>query len=91
MGEDTEGKGMGPVIQIDEARIRAHLGEMLRGTVKETLNAMLDAEADRLWTRSADANLDSTLHLGLNTSCPRHVRLDQIRPYKALLNQLTPI
>jgi hypothetical protein len=33
---------------IDEARIRDHLGEMVRGTVEETLNAMLDAEADRL-------------------------------------------
>ncbi|MDP5360854.1 MAG: IS256 family transposase [Paracoccaceae bacterium] len=39
---------MGDVIQIDEARIRDHLGEMVRGTVEETLNAMLDAEADRL-------------------------------------------
>ena len=36
------------VIQIDEARIRDHLGEMVRGTVEETLNAMLDAEADQL-------------------------------------------
>ena len=34
---------MGQVIQIDEARIRDHLGEMVRGTVEETLNAMLDA------------------------------------------------
>ena len=41
-------KVMGDVIQIDEARIRDHLGEMVRGTVEETLNAMLDAEADRL-------------------------------------------
>jgi putative transposase len=39
---------MGQVIQIDEARIRDHLREMVRGTVEETLNAMLDAEADRL-------------------------------------------
>jgi hypothetical protein len=41
-------KPMGQVIQIDEARIREHLGEMVRGTVEETLNAMLDAEADQL-------------------------------------------
>ena len=41
-------KAMGQVIQIDEARIRDHLGEMVRGTVEETLNAMLDAEADQL-------------------------------------------
>ena len=39
---------MGQIIQIDEARIRDHLGEMVRGTVEETLNAMLDAEADQL-------------------------------------------
>jgi len=44
----SEEKTMGQVIQIDEARIRDHLGEMVRGTVEETLNAMLDAEADRL-------------------------------------------
>jgi putative transposase len=39
---------MGQVIQIDEARIRDHLSEIVRGTVEETLNALLDAEADRL-------------------------------------------
>jgi len=39
---------MGQLIQIDEARIRDHLGEMVRGTVEETLKALLDAEADRL-------------------------------------------
>ena len=37
----SDEKPMGQVIQIDEARIRDHLGEMVRGTVEETLNAML--------------------------------------------------
>jgi putative transposase len=44
----SEENPMGQVIQIDEGRIRDHLGEMVRGTVEETLNSMLDAEADRL-------------------------------------------
>ena len=44
----SDEKAMGQVIQIDAARIRDHLGEMVRGTVEETLNAMLDAEADQL-------------------------------------------
>jgi len=48
MGEEDGLKPMGQVIQIDEARIRDHLGAMVRGTVEEALNAMLDAEADRL-------------------------------------------
>src|ERR687894_161483 len=48
MDEKTGTKSMGQVIQIDEARIRDHLGEMVRGTVEEALNAMLEAEADRL-------------------------------------------
>ena len=41
----SDEKPMGQVIQIDEARIRDHLGEMVRGTVEET---RLDAEADQL-------------------------------------------
>ena len=48
MSEDDGLKAMGQVIQIDEARIRDHLVEMVRGTVEKTLNALLDAEADRL-------------------------------------------
>ena len=48
MDENDKPKPMGQVIQIDESRIRDHLGEMVRGTVEEALNAMLDAEADRL-------------------------------------------
>ena len=41
MIEDDGLKAMGQVIQIDEARIRDHLGETVRGTVEETLNALL--------------------------------------------------
>lgn len=48
MDEKTGTKSMGQVFQIDEARIRDHLGEMVRGTVEEALNEMLEAEADRL-------------------------------------------
>jgi len=48
MSDDAKGAPMGQVIKIDEARIRDHLGEMVRGTVEEALNALLDAEADRL-------------------------------------------
>jgi putative transposase len=36
------------VIQIDEGKIQEHLGEVVRSAVEATLNAMLDAEADRL-------------------------------------------
>lgn len=47
MGEDTS-KTLGQVVQIDEGRIRDHLGELVRGSVEEALNALLDADADRL-------------------------------------------
>src|SRR5262245_66644875 len=36
------------VITIDDERIKNHLGRVVRGSVEETLNALLDAEADRL-------------------------------------------
>lgn len=32
---------LGNVIEIDEARIRDHLGELVRGSVEETLNSLL--------------------------------------------------
>ena len=48
MDEKTGTTSMGQVIQIDEARVRDHRGEMVRGTVEEALNAMLEAEDDRL-------------------------------------------
>jgi len=38
----------GRIIQIDEEQVKDHLGEIVRGTVQETLNALLDEEADRL-------------------------------------------
>jgi len=48
MEEDSKGTGLGNVIRIDDERIRDHLGKIVRGSVEETLNALLEAEADRL-------------------------------------------
>ena len=48
MEDHEKPKPMGQVIQIPEARIRDHPGEMVRGSVEEAVNAILDAEADRL-------------------------------------------
>ena len=45
MGEE---KKMGQVISIDEKLIKDHLGELVRGTAEDTLNGMLDEEADKL-------------------------------------------
>jgi len=47
MEEDTT-TTLSNVIKIDDSRIQDHLGKIVRGTVEETLNALLDAEADRL-------------------------------------------
>jgi transposase-like protein len=41
-------KPLSKVIRIDESEIRGHLDQMVRGTVEETLNALLDAEADEM-------------------------------------------
>jgi len=38
----------GKIIQFNEAAIQDHLGEMVRSTVEDTLNQMLDAEANQL-------------------------------------------
>src|ERR1700680_2001997 len=43
-----EGPKLSQVIQIDEGKIQEHVVKVFRSTVEDTLNAMLDAEADRL-------------------------------------------
>jgi transposase-like protein len=44
----NDSKKLGQVVNIDESKIHNHLGELVRGTVEDTLNAMLEAEADEL-------------------------------------------
>ena len=41
------------VVHIDEGRILVHLGELVRGTVEETLNDPLEAEVDALTVPNA--------------------------------------
>jgi putative transposase len=52
-------KNLNKVIKIDEARIKNHLGEMVRSTVEETLNDMLNAEADQLCNAQRYERTDS--------------------------------
>jgi putative transposase len=48
MSEENPEGTLDNVIRIDDARIRDHLGEMVREIMEEALNSMLDANADRL-------------------------------------------
>ena len=48
MEKDGKGTDLGNVIRIDNERVRDHFGRIVQGTVEETLNAMLEAWADRL-------------------------------------------
>ena len=41
-------RSLNQVVQIDEGRIQQHLDEVVRSTVEETLNGLLEAEADQL-------------------------------------------
>ena len=48
MTEHSKGTELGNVIRIDDERVREHLDKIVRGSVEETLNALLEAESDRL-------------------------------------------
>jgi hypothetical protein len=50
---ETTPSPLGNVITIDDERIKNHLDRVVRGSVEETLNALLDAEADRLCNAQA--------------------------------------
>src|SRR5262244_495498 len=70
MSDDTPSP-LNNVITIDDERIRSHLDRVVRGTVEETLNALLDAEADRLcnaqrYERSAARRDDDVQNLSHN-------------------------
>jgi hypothetical protein len=58
---ETTPSPLGTVITIDDERIKSHLDRVIRGSVEETLNALLDAEADRLCNDSADMSLRFSL------------------------------
>jgi putative transposase len=42
------GSDFGKIIRIDDSQVKSQLGDLVRGTVEETLNQLLDQEADRL-------------------------------------------
>ena len=46
--QESDSTTTGKIIQINEGQVRAHLSELVRGSVEETLNAMLEKEADEL-------------------------------------------
>lgn len=47
MGDDTT-KALKGAIRVDEEELRGHVDEVVRSSVEETLNGLLDAEADAL-------------------------------------------
>ncbi len=44
----SKGLKSGQIIKIEQGQLKKHLDKVVRGTVEETLNALLDAEADQL-------------------------------------------
>ncbi len=70
MGEDT--REIGKVIQIDEGKVREHLSEMVRGSVEETLNTMLQAEADQLCQAKRYERTDARQDTRARTPAPGH-------------------
>lgn len=58
MQEDTT-EGLKDAIRVDAGQLRGHIDEAVRSSVEETLNGLLEAEADRIcgaerYQRSAD-------------------------------------
>ena len=46
--KQDEKKTPSKLLKVDEGEFRGHLKELVRGSVEETLNTLLDAEADRI-------------------------------------------
>ncbi len=46
--KENKERKTGQIIRIEQEQLTKHLDKVVRGTIEETLNALLDAEADRL-------------------------------------------
>ena len=74
----ASGANLEGVIRIEEEKIRAHVGEVVRETVEQTLNGLLQAEADELCGAKRYARSPSGSIRGLGTTTasgrPRRAR-----------------
>ena len=70
-------KPLSNVIRIDDERIQDHLGKVVRGSVEETLNALLEAEAERLCNAERYERTAARRHDG--TPGPAAMRASSIR------------
>jgi putative transposase len=48
LNQKSKERKTGQIIRIEQEQLTRHLDQVVRGTVEETLNALLDAEADKL-------------------------------------------
>lgn len=48
LSTDSDNDFTDNIIKIDKKMVKEHLGQLVKGSVEETLNALLDEEADRL-------------------------------------------
>ena len=63
MNEDST--NLGQAIRIDDERVRDYLRSVVRGSVEETLNALLEAEAEQLCKAAAlRAHRGASRHAG---------------------------
>ena len=66
----TNNKKKVPVIAVDEEELRTHVSEVVRQSVEETLNGLLDAEADTLCqARRYERNAERVVSRIFRTFC----------------------
>ena len=46
--DDRRYTGSQGALRVDEGKLRSHVDEVVRSSVEETLNGLLDAEADQI-------------------------------------------
>ena len=71
---EESGAKLEGVIRVDESEIRSHVDEVVRQSVEETLNGLLEAEADQLCQGVLGGSRANAIILGgyllRDSSCP---------------------
>jgi hypothetical protein len=77
--QDKDVVALHEAIEIKEQKIQAHLDEMVRATVEETMNAFPDAVADRLCRAKRYEHTAARLRHITGTRYGRNTNMDNSR------------
>lgn len=79
-GSAEMSENLNGIIKINQAQVQSHLDKVVRGTVEETLNSLLDEQADQLCNASRYERSDKRQdHRAGHYQCNLHTKAGEVK------------